>query len=414
MDVRKATHRRFGWAAAGLTAGWTLLAGAAPGNAPAGGQACGWRGDGSGVFPDSTPPLAWSETNHVAWKVEVGGGYASPVVVGERVLVASEPDKIVCLNVADGQLLWSKTTTAADLPESARADVGDFYHDGTSGNAAATPASDGARVFMVFGNGLVTALDLGTGARIWLRHIATQPKSMEGRSASPVLAGGRLIVHLSDLFALDPATGQVAWTQPEAGDAYGTPAATRLEEVDAVITPRGDLVRVSDGKVLCSDIGTAKFSSPIVRHGIACFADDTCVAAKLPAVNTGRVAAARELWTDGAPGQVYSSPVLWDDRFYAVTGDGTLVVFDTKNRTHAEKSLKLAAGGGDATVYASLTLAGKHLFASDNQGVTVVLKTDRETTLVGINRLSEGSGGTPAFAGSRIFMRAGERLYCIK
>ena len=415
MNACGPMHRISRWTAAGLAAGWVTFAGAADGGAPAAAdRAYGWRGDGSGVFPDATPPLAWSDTSNVAWKVAVGGGYSSPVVVGARVLVASEPDQVVCLNVAEGKLLWSKTTTAADLPEAERANVGDFYHDGTSGNAAATPASDGTRAFMVFGNGLVTALDLKSGARVWLRHIATQPKSMEGRSASPILAGGALLVHLTALFALAPATGQIVWTQPTASDAYGTPVATRLGDVDVVVTPCGDLVRVADGKVLCSDIGMTKFSSPIVQRDIACFGDDTCVAAQLPAVHTGRVASAKELWTDNAPGQIYSSPVLWHDRLYAVTGDGKLTVFDTKTRTHTEQTLDLAAGGGEATVYASVTLAGKHLFVSDNQGVTAVLKADGEATLVGLNRLSEGAGGTPAFAGSRIFVRAGESLYCLK
>ena len=41
-----------------------------------------WRGpDGSGVAPQADPPLEWSETKNVKWKVEIpGSGSATPVV----------------------------------------------------------------------------------------------------------------------------------------------------------------------------------------------------------------------------------------------------------------------------------------------------------------------------------------------
>ncbi len=49
----------------------------------------GWRGPlMTGVAPHATPPVKWSETKNVRWKVEIPGkGSATPVVWGDRIFV---------------------------------------------------------------------------------------------------------------------------------------------------------------------------------------------------------------------------------------------------------------------------------------------------------------------------------------
>src|SRR5213596_2151685 len=48
-----------------------------------------WRGPyATGVSRTATPPLEWSETRNIRWKIEIPGrGSASPVVWGDRVYV---------------------------------------------------------------------------------------------------------------------------------------------------------------------------------------------------------------------------------------------------------------------------------------------------------------------------------------
>ena len=70
-----------------LLLGWTLPAEAQRADAERyWGQ---WRGpDATGVSRHADPPLTWSETEHVAWKVEVPGrGSASPIVWGDKVFL---------------------------------------------------------------------------------------------------------------------------------------------------------------------------------------------------------------------------------------------------------------------------------------------------------------------------------------
>src|ERR1700682_616899 len=68
-----------------------------------------WRFDGNGRFPNIHPPSEWSKDKNVLWKTSVEiGGYSSPIVVRDKVFVTAEMGSLVCLDVADGKVLWKK------------------------------------------------------------------------------------------------------------------------------------------------------------------------------------------------------------------------------------------------------------------------------------------------------------------
>ena len=50
-----------------------------------------WRGpQATGVAPHGDPPVEWSESKNVRWKIEIPGkGRASPIVWGDRVFVST-------------------------------------------------------------------------------------------------------------------------------------------------------------------------------------------------------------------------------------------------------------------------------------------------------------------------------------
>src|SRR6516164_983826 len=123
----------------------------------------------------------------------------------------------------------------------------------TAGYSAPTPVTDGKHVFVAFGNGLVACYDLD-GNRKWLKLIEHTTLTF-AHSASPVLAGGKLLVHFTDLVALDPKTGDEVW-RLQHPPSYGTPLTTRIGDVDVVFTPKGALVRAQDGKVLADKLGS--------------------------------------------------------------------------------------------------------------------------------------------------------------
>src|SRR5207248_3023133 len=76
----------------------------------------GWRGpthDGIAA-PGQNPPVEWSESKGILWKVAIPGrGHGSPTVVGERIyLPTADPVKgsqsVLCLDRGNGKLLWEK------------------------------------------------------------------------------------------------------------------------------------------------------------------------------------------------------------------------------------------------------------------------------------------------------------------
>lgn len=111
-------------AASLLTA--TALAGefVAPADVPETG--IGFRGDGTGVFPHADPPTEWDERTgkNILWKVELPNwGYASPVPVGNRVIMLTEPGykslwpQLTCYDTETGEVVWQNEIVAPQAKE---------------------------------------------------------------------------------------------------------------------------------------------------------------------------------------------------------------------------------------------------------------------------------------------------------
>ena len=79
-------------------------------------ETIGWRTDGTGRYPQADPPREWGADKNVVWKVKMPNfSVATPVIVGERIFVCSEPTTLICVS-KDGKILWEKPSTRAELP----------------------------------------------------------------------------------------------------------------------------------------------------------------------------------------------------------------------------------------------------------------------------------------------------------
>lgn len=375
----------------------------------------GWRGDGTGRFPGATPATNWSAAKNVRWSTVVGRSYSSPVVTDRFALVTSEPNLVVCVNRADGKERWTLAVQPALLADPKNRKTAEDYRppkDG-SGLAAATPVTDGRNVYAVFANGIVCAVDLD-GKLKWAAGIAAEQNTGYGRSASPIIVAGKLVVHLSNLYALDPATGAQLWVNTEAKSSYGTPVASKAGDVDLIITPLGEVVRASDGVSVNSGIAHTAHSSPVQgEDGAVCFGD-----AEVHAFRFNAAFKEEEVWSGAVAGDVIGSPLAHDHTLFLPTSAGELFAFDAQGKGSLEplingRALFENTNAAVPAVYASITLAGKYLFLNSNQGETVVLAATREAPLVSRNRLPAGSGSSPVFSGKDMFLRDGDKLFCI-
>ena len=379
----------------------------------------GWRTDGTGRYPDATPPVTFAPGENAVWATPLPSwSNASPVLVGDRIFTCAEPDTLIALEKTTGKILWQKAhpvsealgEVEAEEPKKARTHA----HNGFT---SATPVCDGTHVYAVFGNGMVAAYDLD-GALRWSRFVE-KPTHKWGHCASPRLVGGTLLVHIQTLRALDPADGTELWNQPvetwakERDKRWGSPAPARIGEVDVVVTTAGRVIRASDGEVLFDDLPKVKYSTPLV-HGDVVYCLDQKVggAVRLPKTLAGEP---EVLWTARTANErYYASPVLHDGVLYSITRKGEFSAFDAQDgkEIYREKLLLAANEKEKNAAYASVSLAGKLLYFAGMDGSIVVVKPGRTYEQVARSTVEKNLRSTPIFEGPHVYVRAPEHLYC--
>ena len=435
----------------------------------------GFRGDGTGSFPDAQPPVKWSATENVVWKTPMPGrSNSSPIVVGDRVFTCSEPSTLLCVSAADGKILWSDTVTYFDyvpeddpdaaaiiakvnagkteqekeaIKESLKKDIRrcEYFdkppvmgeHFGfTFEYTMPTPTSDGKQVYVVYGTGLVAAYDL-EGKRKWVRGLA-KPTSAMGYSASPLLAGGRLVICTGGrLYGLDPATGKSAW-EVDHKERFGSPVRAQVGGTELVVMPYGKVYRASDGKLM-ADEATCNGQLTAVVHGDVVYSawdDDMSaegppnfltkkgefrlMAARLKPGEAGKIVV-EKLWeTEERPGR-YSSPVYHDGLIYNKVEPSQhkfqVVAFDAATGQVVYKSPARPASRGTSP-HPSMAQAGPYIYYGGfDSGQMWVFKPGREFQEVSVNAPMFGNGdqatSPPFFVDSRMYIRSHKFLWCV-
>lgn len=230
-----------------------------------------WRGPNrDGIARDFKAPAAWSAGSlQKKWSVTVGEGHSSPVIAGDRVYIfARENDQEVmrCLSLADGKVVWQNAYAAPY-----RMNLAAYSH---GKGPKATPAVVDGRVFALGINGHVSAWNAATGAVLW-RNDSREFKSPSpafGAAASPIVDGGRMILHVGGknsgaLTAFDAATGKVQWKWDGDGPAYSSPVIATFGGIRQLITQsQQHCVAVSpdDGRLLWKIPFTTSYEQNIV------------------------------------------------------------------------------------------------------------------------------------------------------
>jgi len=363
----------------------------------------GWRTDWTGKYKDADPVLSWSDSDNINWKTATTEwGNATPVIVGNKIFICSEPANLLCLNKADGKILWKKeyiSSSESSPPKTHK----------VCGYSSMTPVSDGTNIYVVSGYGTAACFDLD-GNRKWLKKL-NSPNHKWGTSASPLITDNKLIVHIiPELTALDLKTGDQIW-KTESKGTWGTPVVLNIGNQDAVYTTGGDLIRASDGKLISNNT-PLPWTCPITDGKKLFIVDKNgAFALELPSsLEEGKKM--NQLWnipaTEARNDRYYASPVIHEGLLYAITRKGHFMVIDAeKGELIYEKKLDL---GG--TTYPSILLAGKYLLVSSDTGKTAVLKPGREFSQIGINNL-ENFRSTPIFEGNLMYIRGLKNLYCI-
>ncbi len=315
-----------------------------------------------GVASNAPGHLALPASIRTAWSADVGQGStkygrltASPVVADGRVFTLDAAGHVTALSQT-GSVVWRASLT----PEK------DKDHKAYGGGLAA----EGGRLFVATGHGIVTALDMQGGKKLWEKSVGSPVRS------PPTAGSGRVFVLTTDgrTLALGGHDGAELWVHrglPERASLLLGSSPALENDVVVVPYPSGEVValRASDG--------TGVWSESLSRTRSASSLGSMSDAAS-PAIDGGTVFAvghagrmvATELktgervWSTNVPGM--HRPYVAGDAVYVVDTAGQLIAMSRRDG----KALWTARLSGGKS-WSGPVLAGGRLWLTSDTGKLV-------------------------------------------
>ncbi len=425
---------------------------------------------------------------------------SQPVIIGDRVFATAEPQTLICMDKHTGGILWTRSDNYADLATAeervAKADLfakidplnkrikaidqrgrlqtpaemtekakaekevlglmrkvapKKYYRfkNQEGGLSAATPITDGERVYVNYGGtGMTVCYDID-GSRKWTHHLPSPP-AHHCYAASPCIVNGRIFIiggqngdeykGTRTVVSIDCKTGKEV-TKEDIGRANINSSfiAGKIAGKD-VIAFEG-LIDPATGKRLCR-VGHG-IPSPIFigeklflvggqwnRWSKTIFSILEFPGGNLTSPKVTKIPFATEdeylkhLNRLNDSLSLMCSPVYHEGLVYFARPDGLMFVVDVaKGQVVYTRYLKSnwwtdRQRGQDS---ASMTLAGKYIYYFDIAGTCIVFEPGRTYKEVARNRIEQTTPSgyinnfksTPIFEGNRIYFKAEDYLYCI-
>lgn len=414
-----------------------------------------WRGPhANGVATKGDPPITWSESENIKWKVKMpDSGESTPIIWGNKIFLqtavpmAEEPpdayDKeefpekdvhqqpramkdtvpwrfgLLCLDRQTGKVLWERTV---------REEVPHARHHATSSHSAYSAVTDGEYVWASFGSRGLHCYDVN-GNYQWSADLPQMAKYSEyGEGASPAIAGDNIIVvqdHMGDckIFAFNKLTGELNWERERGTgqSAWATPLPVTVNGALQVITSGNfsmDSYDAATGDLVwtCAVPNTGTVPSPVAGLGNVYY---MCghPGSSLMAIELGRTGNLSDsdaiVWEIGKSVSTpyATSPLLYDDKIYFMKKyRGAISCYNAVTGAPIFVEAKLEGMRG---CYASPVGAAGRVYIADRKGTVTVIKQSDTFEVLATNTLDEGFDASPAIAGDELYLKGEHHLYCI-
>lgn len=372
---------------------------------------------GSSISKDAKIPVELAD--HIDWQVELPGkGPASPIVVGDRVIVtcSSGPKQdqifVVCFNANDGKQLWSREFWAQ----------GRCFCHPLSANAAPTPASDGKNIYAFYSSNDLVCLDLDGNLK-WYRALGVDhPKAGHdtGMSSSPVVADGVVVCQVENqadsfVIGIDAETGETMWEKERTKDAsWASPVILPSTDGPNVLIQSPDRISVLDLKTGEQEWELENRTNPIPT---------TTVSGNrlyLPVNGTTAYQFSadgqfNELWNSQRVSASRASLLADTENLYTIAGSGIVNCFDA---SEGNPKWKVRVGG---THWSTPVIAGEYLYLFSQEGAAAVVNLADENAGDDKDRLiyehtfeNQVFLGSPAVSNNALFMRSDSHLFKFK
>lgn len=344
-----------------------------------------WRGPkGDGSVTAFTVPAAWPNQLKQNWKVTVGVGHSSPLVIGNRVYLHSrqaENEVAAAYDLNSGKIIWQDGYNVAYT-----------MHPAATGHGKgpkSTPVYNDGRLYTLGITGVLSCYDTAKGKLLWRKDFASQFKSTApdyGTAASPIFDRGVVIAYFGGvasgaLKAFDANSGEEKWSWNGDGPGYASPIVVETAGKRQIVTQsRQNIIGVStdNGSLLWKIPFTTEYVQNIVTpiqykdllifsgldKGVLAFRIDWRDNTWTPTM----------VWQNQDVSMYMNSPVLSGDLLFGMShkNKGQFFCLD------AASGKTIWRGEPRQGENAAMLIAGSTLFSLTNDAELIVAKTSDE------------------------------------
>ena len=379
-----------------------------------------WRGaNRDGIYKEKNLLKTWPETGpKLLWLTEeIGNGYSSPVISGNRLFINGEIDSVSHVFAFDlnGKLIW-KTPNGKE-----------FFGEGFSASfpgSRSAPTVYNDLIYVCSGLGRIACIEAVSGKEIWAVDMVSElggKLNMFGYSESLLVDEKHVYCYPggieTNLAALDKLNGKIVWTSKALNDAvsFCSPMDVKLKEINILVTLSHEYlmgIDMRNGEVLWSvkedsvklegeycntPVQSGRFIYEVsgVEKGTGAF--------KLELARDGK--SVKEVWRNTKVKNAISGLVIVGDKLYCSTDEKKIKCLDVNSGIVVDSIPNLRG---------SIIYADDHLYCySDNGYVNLIKPSDGNIEVVSKFKVEKGTKehfAHPVIANGVLYIRHGNAL----
>jgi len=357
-------------------------------------------------------PSSWPAGLSQVWKVSVGSGDASPVLVSGRIYLHTrqgDHEAVLCLDAATGKEIWKSTYPAPAVTGPSASHPG----------PRSTPSVAGGKVVTFGVSGILSCLDASTGKLVWRRENPSNAVPQFFTGMSPLVTDNVCIAHVGtrdkgEILALDLSTGNEKWKWAGDGPAYSSPSLMTIDgkKIVVVQTEKNLLgLDFTDGKLLwqlATPVQQRFYNSPspYINGQIIYYTGQGTGTKAVQVTGDGDRYMVKELWSNPDIGAKWTTPIL---------KDGHLFGFTDQRRIYCINALTGVTSWVDEATnsdFATISDCGQVIIGFPSTANLIVFRPDTKSySEIARYKVSETPVYTfPIIAGSQIYIKDAESL----
>lgn len=277
----------------------------------------------------------WDDKPNLLWQVDVGEGFAGPVLLGGELVLFHRPggssNKFLVVekfNATNGKSIWKQELTT----EFRGAMDGDY-------GPKATPVIDGEHIYCHGPDGKLACLKFSDGEIVWevlARKTYKAAAGYFGCGSSPIVIGDKVLLNVggrreASIVAFNKKTGKEVWKAVSDEASYSSPIAVEFNgKTIAIFLTRTKFIGIDpdDGNVLFSNTfgqkGPKAVASMPIAFGSKIFANAAygvgAVVVDLKNLKGDGSSVEPDWSSRDAFASHYGTPVFHEGHFYGTTG----------------------------------------------------------------------------------------------